>query len=78
MDTPKRRSLAEFGANRPARRVCWTCQLPEADEMAKAHRVLGISVPAIVEWLREECGYAEIPSYSVEHHFHLRHDINRQ
>lgn len=76
MSAPKKRlALTEFAAthkNKPGT-PCWLCGLPERDEIDAALKK-GVPQPAIVAWLRQECGYAEATDNRVGNHArnHLR------
>ena len=56
----KRRSLATFAAERktgPGPK-CWVCQIPEVQEVNQGIKD-GMRPVAIVDWLRDDCGYGE-------------------
>jgi hypothetical protein len=71
--------LAEFAAS-PERSqkggTCWTCSIPERDEIDRAHRENGVGALIAIDWLIKECGYGEdqrFRQHSLKSHFNHRH-----
>lgn len=65
-------SLEAFAAAQPVRRKCWTCNLPEREELHAA-RAKGIAVTTMTAWLRSK-GHAEATAARLNFHFGAKHE----
>lgn len=57
--------------------ACWTCGIPERDEIDAAHRDQQIGARTICDWLIAEKGYTDdeiaVRHHSIKAHFSNRH-----
>jgi hypothetical protein len=55
---------------------CWTCSIPEREEIDRAHAENGVGALTVIQWLIAECGYGEDQDFrvhSIKAHFNHRH-----
>lgn len=66
------RSLEAFAAAQPVERRCWTCNIPERDEVNAAKGRIPVGV--MVAWLQSR-GHEEATAARLNFHFSARHHV---